>query len=287
MSLGATGTATTYLLHQRFRYEYPTPVRHLVHRLVVVPPHLHGDQRRLASRLEVQGAPARRVSWLDSFGNLVVEVRAPAVPEAIEFESWVVVERGRRPDAPAPADVALQDPRLVAPSRLTRPDAPLLEGARRLAADRPPPLVMAERINHWVHRALRYSHGVTHVRTTAAQALALGQGVCQDYAHVMLAVSRLCGLPARYVSGHLVGEGGSHAWVEVALPDPEVPGQRWALAFDPTHDRRAGSGYVTVAVGRDYSDVAPTSGTFQARCTGRLHCRKHLQVAVPEALAAS
>ena len=61
-------------------------------------------------------------------------------------------------------------------------------------------------------------YGVTSVRTTAAQALAGGRGVCQDFAHVMLALCHIVGLPARYVSGHLLGQGGTHAWVEVVVP---------------------------------------------------------------------
>ena len=67
---------------------------------------------------------------------------------------------------------------------------------------------------------MAYTHGVTGVRTTAAEAFALRRGVCQDYAHIMLALCRLCDLPARYVSGHLLGEGGTHAWVDVLLPHP-------------------------------------------------------------------
>ncbi|HEX2064151.1 MAG TPA: transglutaminase N-terminal domain-containing protein [Acidimicrobiales bacterium] len=82
---------TTYLLHQRFRYEYPDPIRQLRHRLMVFPPQVHGDQRQVVRRLEIRGAPRQTVSWLDRFGNVVIEVRAAVVPEAIEFESWSAV----------------------------------------------------------------------------------------------------------------------------------------------------------------------------------------------------
>ena len=277
--------ATTYLLHQRFRYEYPAPIRQLEHRLMVIPPHRHGDQRRLVCRLQVHGAAVERVTWLDGFGNVVVEFRAPIVPRAIEFESWVVVERVAEADGLAgDVDGAVDDPRLLEPSRLTQPDDALVEVARHLGSDGAPPLEVAEQVSHWVHQAMRYTPGATTVKTTAAEALALGRGVCQDYAHVMVALARLCGVPARYVSGHLVGEGGSHAWVEVVVPDPRRPGRVTAVAFDPTHDRRTGDGYVTVAVGRDYADVAATSGVFQAACSGRLSCRKRLQVAPPDPL---
>ena len=101
------------------------------------------------------------------------------------------------------------------------------------------------------------------MQTTAAEAPAGGRGVCQDYAHVMLAVCHVVGLPARYVSGHLLGQGGTHAWVEVWCPRARDAS---AVAFDPcSHGRRTGSAYVTVAAGRDYADVAPISGAMSAR----------------------
>jgi transglutaminase-like putative cysteine protease len=114
---------------------------------------------------------------------------------------------------------------------------------------------------------------VTTVETTAAEALALSHGVCQDYAHIMLALCRLCDLPARYVSGHLLGEGGTHAWVDVLLP---APSEAVAVAFDPTHGREVGLSYVTVAVGRDYRDVAPTSGSYKATYKGRLSSERRV-----------
>ena len=118
---------------------------------------------------------------------------------------------------------------------------------------------------------MRYGHGATHVGTTAAQALATGQGLCQDYAHLMLALCRAAGLRARYVSGHMLAEGGSHAWVEVLLP---LKDGFEIIAYDPTNNRRPGLRYVTVAVGRDYRDVAPTSGSYSGSYVGRLTITK-------------
>jgi transglutaminase-like putative cysteine protease len=109
---------------------------------------------------------------------------------------------------------------------------------------------------------MAYEWGITGVHTTAAEAVAGGIGVCQDYAHVMIAACRAVGLPARYVSGHLLGEGGSHAWVEVLRREPGRKGSWVVEAWDPTHDRPAERGYITVAVGRDYADVAPMSGCY-------------------------
>jgi transglutaminase-like putative cysteine protease len=244
---------------------------------VVVPPAQHGDQRRILHRLEVRGAPNRWKAAPDGFGNHRVDVRAAVVPEVIEFDAWVAVTRDLAGAHRVPGRM-LDDRRLHEPSILTQPDRRLTAVARALGRGSGGALDVAERITGWVYEAMRYEFGVTNVRTTAAEALDRGEGVCQDYAHVMLALARLCGLAARYVSGHLVGEGGSHAWTEVVVADPRHPGSAEVVAFDPTHGRRAGLDYVTVAVGRDYADVAPTSGTFHASCTGRLTCRKRLVV---------
>ncbi|HEY8202282.1 MAG TPA: transglutaminase N-terminal domain-containing protein, partial [Actinomycetota bacterium] len=84
---------TAYLLHQHVRYEYPAPIRDLRHRLVIVPPCVHGDQRRLLHRVDVSGALARTRAGLDDFGNHVIDVRASRVAEAIDFEAWIVIER--------------------------------------------------------------------------------------------------------------------------------------------------------------------------------------------------
>jgi transglutaminase-like putative cysteine protease len=102
-------------------------------------------------------------------------------------------------------------------------------------------------------------------------ALHLGRGVCQDFAHILLALLRSLGIPCRYVSGHLLGEGAPHAWVEVLLPSGVV-------AYDPTHHRRTRLDYLTVAVGRDFSDVTMTSGVFTGAATGRLHWSKQADV---------
>jgi len=275
MSIDGRGGEATYLLEQRFRYTYAAPVRRLRHRLVVVPRPVHGGQRRIDHRLTVSGTRVLVSASSDDFGNHVVDVGAAEVGEWIEFEARAVVRSGGRRGVTALPPASVGDPRLLAPTPLTRPDAALTEAARHLSATAAGGLDLAERACTWAHRALSYEYGVTDVRTTAAAALAAGRGVCQDYAHVMLAVCRTAGVPARYVSGHLVGEGGSHAWVEVVVADP-VAGRAVAVAFDPTHDRRAERGYLTVAVGRDYADVAPTSGTFGYGGPGVLSVAKRL-----------
>ena len=109
-----------------------------------------------------------------------------------------------------------------------------------------------------------YDPDVTHVHSTIEEVLSLRAGVCQDFAHLMIGCCRTMGIPARYVSGYLYSHKGSgvrgeeamHAWLECPMPDG-----RW-LAVDPTNNLLANDLYVRVHVGRDYSEVAPTSGIY-------------------------
>jgi transglutaminase-like putative cysteine protease len=275
-----TTGARTYLLEQRFRYTYAEPASRLRHRLTVVPRRTHGGQKRVGHGLMVSGSPAVVSATRDSFANDLVELHAPTVDEWIEFATWALVEiRGSR-GVTALTPPSSDDARLHTHTPLTEPNESVRDAARSLVISGASGIDLAERACTWAHEALTYEWGVTNVYTSASTALAGGRGVCQDYAHVMLALCRASGLPARYVSGHLVGEGGSHAWVEVVVTAPESqPDRAVAVAFDPTHNRRAERGYLTVAVGRDYADVAPTSGTFEGTCPGVLSARKRLSLA--------
>ncbi len=117
-------------------------------------------------------------------------------------------------------------------------------------------------LNHRVNRSLTYQADATHVHTTVREALAGGAGVCQDYAHIMLACLRAMQIPARYVSGYLYGgegyrgEAATHAWVDCLLPSGN-----W-LALDPTNNLLANDHHVRIHTGRDYGDVAPTKGVY-------------------------
>jgi transglutaminase-like putative cysteine protease len=268
----------TFVLRQRFHYAYDGPVRDLDHRLVVIPRPRHGNDRRRVHALTVSSPVAplahRTTVRRDRAGNTTARIMVNDVPEAITFDLAAVVERrGPLTDARLPLS-AVADPRLLRPTPLTTPDAPIRELALSLATR--DPLETAARFTEYLHAAIAYDFGATSVSTTAAEALAGGRGVCQDHAHVMLAMCHVVGLPARYVSGHLLGEGGTHAWVEVVVPDGA--GSARAVAFDPCNGRRAGAGYLTVAVGRDYADVAPTSGSYAGTASGRLTATKKVGV---------
>jgi transglutaminase-like putative cysteine protease len=212
----------------------------------------------------------------DRHGNPVIDVRLALVPPFVEFAvEAVLVRSGGYEDAQVPWDVC-RAPSSLRASALTAPDSALLDLARELRRESSDDLDLAERCCARVNELITYEYGVTTTATTAAEALVLGRGVCQDHAHVMIAICRAAGVPARYVSGHLIGEGGTHAWMEVLVAG--AGGRARAVAFDPCNGHRAGLRHITVAVGRDYADVAPTSGSFTGGTPGSLTTRKHLGV---------
>jgi transglutaminase-like putative cysteine protease len=259
--------ATHYSMYQRFRYEYPGPIKDLHQRLIVIPPDRHGNQVLNGYKLHITSPDFTLRRSLDSFGNVHYFVDVPQVEERIDFEIWCSVERKGRLAQPLVAPEIAK--RYLEPSPLTNPDEELSKVAELLAKSAANPLQLADNINAWVYQNMQYGHGITNVATPAAQAFALGKGLCQDYAHIMLTLCRLVGIPARYVSGHMLGEGGSHAWVEVLLPSRRSR-KYTALAYDPTNNCRAVLKHITIAVGRDYQDVSPTSGYFTAPYGGSL-----------------
>jgi transglutaminase-like putative cysteine protease len=273
----------TYRLEQTFAYRYDAPIRRLRHRLHVMPPARHGPTTLETSRLRISGADVRRRRWRDRDGNTVVRLGAEHVEEYVEFAYSATLTRQRDGAAVLLDPRALVDPRWLRPTALTAPS----EALRALAAVAPPSgtgpfdrlsgLVLADALGQATYEALGYAWGVTGVRTTADEAIALGRGVCQDSAHVMLALCRIRGLAARYVSGHLVGQGGTHAWVEVLVPSPDGRAAE-AVGYDPCNGRRTGAGHLTVATGRDYRDVPPTTGSYVGTARGSLTTTRDLVV---------
>lgn len=265
----------TYRLSQTFRYSYDAPATELRHRLVVVPPTVHGNLRRRMHRVTASDPAARLSRHRDEHGNVVVGIRVAEVRHSIQFDIAAVLERvGAHVDAPAPA-AALGHARYLRHTRLTAADERIHDLAAELRAQSPDDREFALRAAEAVRAAIGYSYGVTGVRTTAAEALAGGLGVCQDHAHVLLAVCRAVGMPARYVSGHLLGIGGTHAWVEVLIADGA---QGLAYGVDPCNGVRTGPRHLAVATGRDYRDVAPTSGYYSGEANGTLSASRTVGV---------
>jgi transglutaminase-like putative cysteine protease len=143
-------------------------------------------------------------------------------------------------------------------SDLTRPDEALTALARSI--DTGDALAACHRLTGLLYDTMAFDPDVTHAHSDAAHSFAIKAGVCQDFAHVFLSVARVIGIPARYVSGHLVRNDGlitqpaAHAWAEALVPD-----LGW-VAFDPTNGMCATESYLRVAVGLDYRDSAPIRG---------------------------
>lgn len=267
----------TYVVHQQFRYEYPARILDLQHQLVVVPAQTFGDQSRTVYSLEVS-EPGEVITRTDSFANTVLDVRIPVVERVVEFEAWVTLERSGPPRPRSLTGSWLRDSRFLDSTPRTTPDEAIQRAADELLASGLRGLALAELANQWVYDTMTYMPGATGIQTTASAALADRQGVCQDYAHLLIAICRCMGLAALYVSGHLLGEGGTHAWVEVVLPASDGSSNAEGWSLDPTHGRRVDLTYLTVAVGREYGDVAPTSGSYRAGHGGTLTAHKDVRV---------
>ena len=214
-----------------------------------------------------------RHGQLTIVAEAIVEfVGAPSLPEALPAAAWddvVAVERSQvHWDFLQPSLLARETPLLTAFATTVS------NGHRR------DPLSEVLAINEAIHRRFKYRQQVTGVDSPIDDALESGEGVCQDFTHVMLACVRRLGIPARYVSGYLFHgsgdtsmDGATHAWMEAFLP-----GLGW-MGFDPTNNVVAGTRHIRVAVGRDYADVPPTKGVFRGRSANEL------AVAVQVALA--
>jgi transglutaminase-like putative cysteine protease len=271
-----------------YNYVYTGPITDVRQRLIMVPPDQYGDQRLLRHAVTIEGGDSEVSTYweVDRFGNRVCHASIARVSALLDFAVDFDVER-RATESPVRLRPTASIAPYLTPTALTAPDDRLRSVAASIASAVPPSeadghatrqWALARRVNEWAAGAISYQLGVTGVQTPAAMALHLGRGVCQDYAHLALVVLRLVGIPARYVSGHLLGEGAPHAWIEALLPDPELPDRLRAVAYDPTHRRPTRLDYITVAVGRDYADIAPTSGSFSGAAAGRLSARKDARI---------
>jgi transglutaminase-like putative cysteine protease len=237
------------------RYEYDETVSYSIQALRLTP-RADPGQRVLSWRVL---APGERLEQVDPYGNLTqfVTVDTPHREMRIVVEGVADVDEGV--NLMPPESGGLSPLAFLAPTALTRPDAALRDLAERYLGRHPASPDTLLELVRGIGKAVRYEPGVTDVTHTAAEALDLGVGVCQDQAHVLLACCRAAGVPARYVSGYFhagdTGEVASHAWADVWLGDA----QGW-VSLDVTHAERAGARHCRLAVGRDYLDAAPVRG---------------------------
>jgi len=252
-------------------------------------PRSEGSQRCFVFQLSVNPR-ARIFGYIDSYGNLVhhfdlpsrhsqltiisdalVNIEAqPSIPEVMEYQGWQeleeLVEKKDYWD-------------MLMPSHFARSSPELEQLAGEIGATERKgrsPLAFLQDIASGVHRSFSYVKKSTAVNSPIEDALRSRQGVCQDFAHIMIALVRNARIPCRYVSGYLyhstenahpATDGATHAWVEALLP-----GLGW-VGFDPTIDRLAGEQHIRTATGRDYADVPPTRGMMKGKAGTQLQVR--------------
>jgi transglutaminase-like putative cysteine protease len=275
-----------YQVRHETVYAYGGEVAHS-HQLLHLTPRALTHQSCSAHRILLDPEPTVRRESLDAFGNPVTRLEYDRPHERLEVVSEATVQLETLP----PADAACSETWEEVCRSLDYSGAPLPPDhldAARYRAESPyvrikqrfgeyaadcfapdlPLALCAESLMRKVHREFSYAPGATDITTSGLDAFEARRGVCQDFAHVMLACLRTQGVAARYVSGYLrtqppagsdpglVGADASHAWVSVFCPP-----LGW-IDLDPTNDVRGGADHITVAWGRDFGDVSPLRGVI-------------------------
>jgi transglutaminase-like putative cysteine protease len=246
------------IVHHRTEYRYSQPLLHGVQYLRLTP---RSGTSQTVNRWKIACPGGEMTEWADHYGNIchTLVIARPTQSVVIEVSGDVrtadtngVIPSGT---TTLPVEVYLRE------TAYTRPDSKLARFAQRFRADAGKDLIAGlHALMLAVREAVAYERNSTTVHTTAAEALAAGRGVCQDHAHLFIAMARQLGVPARYVSGYLGrGEGtqqttASHAWAEALVPD-----LGW-VSFDCANGISATEAYVRVAVGLDYADAGPVRG---------------------------
>lgn len=272
-----------YDIRQVTHYSYAIPVPFARQVLRLLPVDRPG-QRVIAADLGIRPAPTERDDGFDFFGNRITTVAFDFPHEELRLETRarVQVETSPAPDpastppverirrlAIGEADLSWRSPvQFLFPSRLIGIDAAIGDYAAESLADDRPILDGAFELTRRIKADFRYDSQATDVTTRPAEAFAQRAGVCQDFAHIMIAGLRTLGLPAAYVSGflrtepppgqpRLEGADATHAWVAVWCGREAG----W-IGLDPTNGVAAERDHVVLAVGRDYADAAPVDGVI-------------------------
>lgn len=236
---------------KRFHYDYTLTLRFSApirrHSFLIRFWPVSNDTQQLWGR-ELSSAPESALPCTsDAFGNACAcgHIEGEHDQLILRAHGEALIRGGSLNTADCPAYCSFATP-------LTQADGAILSLARNLPAD---PIECALEASRRIHDQVEYRRGATDERTSAAEALRLGAGVCQDFAHMLLAILHVRNIPARYVAGLIPGEGETHAWVEL------YDGAGF-IGFDPTQLRPTDDGYLRVNVGRDSRDCAINRGMF-------------------------
>ncbi|RMF87697.1 MAG: transglutaminase family protein [Nitrospinota bacterium] len=268
-------------------YRYPQPAWDSFNELRLFPVEDHRQSLLDFKLLLEPDAPVR--SHIDYYGSRVHQfhLAKPHQRLYIETRSRVVTYPIPAPLAVTTAVLPALHPRFFAYLAPTGRVPLHQEWLDQLGIKPPDPeenlVEYLSNLTRFLHGYFTYQPHITRIDTPLAEFMRLKTGVCQDYAHAMLALCRCMGIPSRYVSGYLytgnsdaVGAEASHAWVEVFLP-----GSGW-VGFDPTNGSEVTEGYVKVGHGRDYDDVPPVRGLRRGGGRETLQVRVHVTRYTPE-----
>jgi transglutaminase-like putative cysteine protease len=270
-----------YDVRQTTTCSYATPVAHARHVLRLTPVSRDGERVHVAA-LQIVPEPAHRREGQDFFGNRLtwIEVNEPHETLTIKLSARVAVDAVAQPEL-TPAWEAVRDAAFATgdigplspahflfPSRMVSLDPEIRDYVRQSFPPARPVLAAAIELIGRMKADIAYEIGATTVTTMPPMSFALRRGVCQDFAHIMISGLRGIGLPAAYVSGYLrsaqradptrlQGADAMHAWVLLWCG----PATGW-IGLDPTNAILASDEHVTLAVGRDYTDVAPMDGVI-------------------------
>lgn len=265
-----------YRIRHVTRFQYSAPVTESLVELRMHP-RTESYQRCLDYQLAVTPKVDVHV-YRDFMGNNIHHFAVAGAHTQLQLLSEAIVEMNQWPDPVASLPRSAWDEldrvtavgdfwEMLLPSHFARPTPKLEELMREIGAiRRDDPLTLVREINSRICKAFEYVPQATSVDSPIDHALSIRQGVCQDFAHIMIAVLRQLRIPARYVSGYVYRskenrdrsiEGASHAWVEAYLPE-----LGW-MGFDPTNDLLARERHIRTALGRDYADVPPNKGVFK------------------------
>jgi transglutaminase-like putative cysteine protease len=293
---------TTLQVEHLTDYRYTASVE-LAHHVAYLRPSSVGGQQLESFELAIEPPPAHRRDETDAFGNhrlaftlagahraLSVRMRARVrMSDATAFDAsatlpWEAVRDRLRFAAGAAYEPASQ---FAAPSPYVPRLASLREWAAPSFTPGRPVAAVAIDLMARLHREFTYRSQSTTLETPLEDVLAQREGVCQDFAHVMIGACRMHGLAARYVSGYLltttvhddaqmVGADASHAWLAVWCPQADGAKASW-LELDPTNDLLPSQSHVRLGIGRDYGDVTPLRGVIRGGGEHRLTVQVHTQ----------
>ncbi|MGO4382319.1 transglutaminase family protein [Pseudoduganella sp. RAF53_2] len=239
------------------RYTYSSPLAYTIQQLHLTP-RVEPQQHVLSWQIAL---PGHVHAYTDAFGNLSHMMTLDSAHKDLSIVAYGAVEttvpdRGRVVNGDTLSPLIF-----TVPTRLTAATPAILELAAACLPDGKASTHHLMALAEHIFGAVSYQSGATAVDSTASDALALGQGVCQDHAHLFLACCHAHGIPARYVSGYIDPENSdhaaSHAWVDAWAEDRDYSG--W-VSIDVTHARLMTDAYCRLAIGRDYDGAAPVRG---------------------------